>query len=82
MNVLLNPQLEKFVADEVKSGHFTSAEEVVEAGLARLMLDHGSEDFDAELTATIEEAEDQLDRGEGMALDDAFGRLRKKHFGV
>jgi len=82
MKVLLNPQLEKFVADEVKSGHFSYAEEVIEAGLARLMLDPGSDDCDMELAAAIEQAEDQLDRGEGMTLDDAFSRLRKKPFGV
>ncbi len=79
MNVRLRPDLQKFIDDEVKSGKFASADEVIEAALARLMLDPASGDADAETLAAIDEAEAQIDRGEGVSLDDAFARLRKKH---
>jgi putative addiction module CopG family antidote len=80
MNVRLKPELQKFIDDEVKSGNFASADEVIEAGLARLMLDPAPNDSDPGTLAAIDEAEAQLDRGEGLPLDEAFARLRKKHF--
>ena len=39
MTVSLSPELRKYVEEQVRAGRFASAEEVVEAGLARLMLD-------------------------------------------
>ncbi|MGA2868276.1 MAG: type II toxin-antitoxin system ParD family antitoxin, partial [Verrucomicrobiota bacterium] len=36
MNVSLTPELEKFVAKEVRSGLYQTASEVVRAGLRRL----------------------------------------------
>lgn len=85
MNVPLTPALAKFIEDQVRAGRFTSPAEVVEAGLARLMLDPdpsvaGAEDeLDDETLAALDEADAQFDRGEGIPLDDAFARLRTKH---
>ena len=81
MQVQLKPELRKFIEDQVTAGHFASADEVVEAALARLMLDPAPNDLDAETLAAIEEADAQFDRGEGIPLDDAFNRLREKHLG-
>jgi len=81
MEVRLSPQLRKFIEDEVTAGNFASADEVVEAALARLMLDPAPDAEDAQTLAAIDEAEAQIDRGEGIPLDEAFGRLREKHFG-
>ena len=77
----LRPELRKFIEDEVTAGNFGSADEVVEAALARLMLDPAPEAEDAETLAAIDEAEAQIDRGEGIPLDEAFRRLREKHLG-
>ncbi len=78
MNIqLTKPALAKFVDDEVRSGHFSSAAEVIEAGLARLMLDPEPQDLDAETLAAIERAEAQFDRGEGIPVEEAFERLRR-----
>jgi hypothetical protein len=55
---------------------------VVEAALARLMLDPSPDAPDDETLAAIDEAEAQLDRGEGIPLDEAFERLRKRHDGA
>jgi putative addiction module CopG family antidote len=83
MTVPLPPTLQKFVEDQVRAGRFTSPEEVVEAGLARLMLDPApggtEEELDDELLAALDEADAQIDRGEGIPLDQAFARLRAKH---
>jgi putative addiction module CopG family antidote len=81
MNISLNPELQKFIEEKVKAGEFQSAAQVVEAGLARLMLDPPSDELDEETLASIGRAEAQLDRGEGIPLKEAFDRLRKKHLG-
>lgn len=75
MNISLPSELEKFVRHKIDSGEFTSPEEVVAAGLARLMED----ELDDDTLAAIEESEAQLDRGEEIPLDDAFDQLRKKY---
>jgi Arc/MetJ-type ribon-helix-helix transcriptional regulator len=81
MDVPLKPELQKFVEEEVRSGHFSSPVEVIEAGLARLMLDPAPEELDAETLTAIEAADAQIDRGEGIPLEEAFDRLRRKYFG-
>ena len=45
------------------------------------MLDPPADELDAETLAAIEAADAQIDRGEGIPLDEAFQRLRRKHFG-
>ena len=81
MNLPLKPELERFVDDEVRSGHYSSAAAVIEAGLARLMLDPPPDEIDADTLAAIEEARVQCDRGEGIELNEACDQLRRKHFG-
>jgi Arc/MetJ-type ribon-helix-helix transcriptional regulator len=81
MNITLSPELQKFVEERVKAGEFQSPAQVIEAGLARLMLDPPPDELDEDTLAAIERAEAQLDRGEGIPLKEAFDRLRKKHLG-
>ena len=78
MQILLEqPDLERFVADQVKAGNYPSPEAVVEAAVADLR-DNLSGELDDETVAAINEAEDQADRGEGMDLD-AFRVHMSKH---
>ncbi len=79
MDLSLRPELERFVDQQVRSGQYSSAAAVVEAGLARLMLDPPPDDVDADTLAAIEEARAQCDRGEGIPLDEACAELRRKH---
>lgn len=79
MNVSLTPEFETFVDDKLKSGTFSSASEVVRAGL-RLLQEH-----DAEHTARLEAlrrdvrlGRAQLEHGEGIPGAEVFQRLRKK----
>lgn len=81
--VLKNPELEKFIRDHLKAGHFPSPEAAIEAAIEQMMLDQQSwDDLDPETRAAIERGEAQAERGEGMPLDEAFARLRQKHLGT
>ena len=81
MDVRLPPELEHFVEEEVRAGNFASRDEVIEAAVARLMLDPQQRGLDRDTLDAIEEADAQIDRGEGIPLDEAFERLRSKHLG-
>jgi len=63
MDLELRPELQKFVEEKVRAGEYSSTREVVEAALARLMLDPQPE-IDDETLAAIEEGEAQANRGE------------------
>jgi len=81
MNVVLTPELERFVQDQVQSGRFASPEEVLEAGLARLMLDPAPDELDEEDLAAIQESEEQIARGEVIDWKEASAMLRRKYLG-
>ncbi len=81
MNVSLTPELEKFVEGEVQSGLYQTASEVIRAGLRRLKEDkmlpvvpRTIEELEASLLTSL----DRLDRGEGVAGEEVFRRLRRK----
>ena len=71
MNVSLTPELEKYVADKVASGRYTSASEVVREALRLREREEKSrkeqlEEFNRELQARI----DSLDRGEYVTAEE------------
>jgi antitoxin ParD1/3/4 len=83
MNISLTPELAKFVEKEVESGLYQTASEVVRAGLRRLKEDKAVrlpqapktlEELETQLLQSI----DRLDRGEGVAGEEVFRRLRKR----
>jgi antitoxin ParD1/3/4 len=79
MNVSLTPALEKFVADKVESGRYTSASEVVREAL-RLLEEHERsravqlEEFNRELQRRI----DSADRGSRVTAEESLRRIREK----
>jgi Arc/MetJ-type ribon-helix-helix transcriptional regulator len=77
-----NPELEKFIDDEVRAGHFPSPDAAIEAAVERMMLDHQSDeivdDIDDETAAKINRAQAQFDRGEGIDFDQFAAEMRKK----
>ncbi len=79
MNVSLTPELDKFVADKVASGRYTSASEVVREAL-RLLDEYERsravrlEEFNRELKKRL----DSLDRGEFVTAEESFRRIREK----
>jgi len=62
---LINPELEKFVREQVKFGAFPSPEALLEEAVLRLMEDTSSP-LSAEETADLMEANAEIDRGEGV----------------
>jgi antitoxin ParD1/3/4 len=62
MNVLLKPELEKFIADKVKAGQYPNVDAIVNQALEVL------EEFDPEhetyLRKELQRGLEQLDRGE------------------
>jgi antitoxin ParD1/3/4 len=79
MNVSLTPELEKYVADKVATGRYTSASEVVREALRLLEREEKSREeqiaeFNRELDARIASA----DRGEYVTADESLRRIREK----
>lgn len=76
MNISLTPEVEKFITDQVESGQYPTASEVVRAAL-RLLEEQGRSreerlaDFQRELDRRIAAA----DRGEKMSGEESFQRI-------
>jgi antitoxin ParD1/3/4 len=82
MNVSITPELEKFIQQEVKTGLYQSASEVIRAALRRLKADKekGKPPFvvssRAELEEKLLEGISELDRGEGLPVERVFAELK------
>ena len=79
MNVSLTPELEKFVANKVDSGRYTSASEVVREALR--LLEQKDRDRDVQLAAFNRELAQRLaalDRGEHVGPDEIRMRIEQK----
>jgi antitoxin ParD1/3/4 len=79
MNVSLTPELDKFIADKVASGRYTSASEVVREALRLLEREEKSREeqiaeFNRELRRRIEAS----DRGEYVTAEESFRRIQAK----
>jgi antitoxin ParD1/3/4 len=82
MNISITPELEKFVQQEVKTGLYQSASEVIRAALRRLKEDKEKRkprfvvSSKAELEEKLLEGISELDRGEGLAGEQVFAELK------
>jgi Arc/MetJ-type ribon-helix-helix transcriptional regulator len=73
MNLTLSRQAEERIAEQVRSGRFPTPEAVVEAAIAGLterpseapLVEH---ELNADDVLALNEAEDEIDRGEGIDL--------------
>lgn len=81
MNVTLRPELEKYIEEQLRAGRFDSADELLEAGIARLMLDPPVDALDADDLRAIEESEAQIERGEVLDWNQVSNELRRKYLG-
>lgn len=68
MDVSVTPQIDDFVKQQVESGAYRSASEVVGAGL-RLLIEQDRRNRLKELRAKVTVGLEQADRGEVAALD-------------
>jgi len=65
MNVLLKPKLEEFIAEKVKAGQYTDANDVVNEALEVLWeQEQFTPEHEADLRREVRRGLDQLDRGE------------------
>jgi antitoxin ParD1/3/4 len=83
MNISMTPELEKFVQNEVKTGLYQSASEVIRAGLRRLKEDKaGNPRFVvssvSELEEKLQEGITELDRGGGIPGAQVFAKLKAR----
>ena len=77
---ITQPDLEKFIADQLKCGRFNSADELVEAALHRMMVqDSQLEAFDDETIAAILGSDAQFERGEGRDFREVLDELRRRY---
>jgi antitoxin ParD1/3/4 len=79
MNVSLTPELDKFVADKVASGRYTSASEVVREAL-RLLEQHEKSRAEqlAEFNRELQRRINAADRGETVTADQAREHFRRR----
>lgn len=70
-NINLTDALDRFVAEQVASGQFQNASEVVRAGLRALKADQAAHAAKlAALNKAVQEGWDSFDRGDGIVVDD------------
>jgi Arc/MetJ-type ribon-helix-helix transcriptional regulator len=74
-----NPDLEKFIAEQVEAGNYSSPESAFEAAVEQMMHEH----IDVSLTdADLEEirqSDAEIDRGEFVEFDSFAAEMRKKY---
>jgi Arc/MetJ-type ribon-helix-helix transcriptional regulator len=76
---LTRPELERFIAQQVEAGHFPSAQAAIEAAVEQMMLAGDEFDLSDEDVEAINEAEEQIDRGETVDFDTFAAEMRKRH---
>ena len=77
----MRPDLRKFVEDQVREGKFSSASQVIEAGVERLMHEEQEIQIDDDMWAAIQESEGQIARGEDRDFKEVAAELRKEFLG-
>ena len=78
MTYSLKPELQKFVEQQIKTGHYSSPDEVVADALTRLM-DELPGELDEQTLAAIDESEDEIEQGKYHDWKDVSARLRSKY---
>jgi Arc/MetJ-type ribon-helix-helix transcriptional regulator len=79
MKLELQPNLKRFVDEQVKAGYFPTPEAVVQASLSRMMDERDEITLTAEDLAAIKRSDEQIERGEYVEFDEFAARMRKKY---
>ena len=77
MIINLNYQLENLVQKQIKSGKYTTANDVIEEALNLLKKRNQYDDWVEEIRHKIDIADEQLNRGEGIDGETAISELRE-----
>jgi Arc/MetJ-type ribon-helix-helix transcriptional regulator len=83
MSISLTPETQRLIEERMKQEGYATPDELVRVALQTLDQVQGEdlEQLDPDTQAAIEEAEAQYQRGEGIPLDEAMMRLKRKHLG-
>ena len=76
MTLTLSPETQRMVEEKLKDGTFSSFDGIVHAGLSASNQLH-SERLDEETLDAIDEAEDQIERGQVHDLKDVKDQIRQ-----
>ncbi len=78
MDVVLDPETEKLVQEELQSGRFKNPAALIGAALKHFLIarEFGEEYTRQEIEEKIARGISQLDRGEGVDGDEFFEKLR------
>jgi Arc/MetJ-type ribon-helix-helix transcriptional regulator len=80
MNLALSPHVEKIIADHIKSGRFTSPEDVITAAISSLDQSTTFGDFaPGELNELLAEGEADIQNGDVLGIDEVFNELRRRN---
>jgi Arc/MetJ-type ribon-helix-helix transcriptional regulator len=77
MQFILKPEAKQFVEDQIKAGHFQTADDVVNEAVSRMMIENELE-LDEDTVAAIQRADEQLARGEWIDFDTFAAEMRAK----
>jgi putative addiction module CopG family antidote len=81
MTVTLKPDLERFVAEQVSAGRYASPAEVLEAAVARLMLDPPGDELEEQDRRDIERGLNQMRSGQVVDWKSHSAPLRRHYLG-
>lgn len=79
MSIILKPEQEKFIQEQVARGRFKSADEVLTQAFR--LLEAQYQDYEAwieDMRQQVDEAAAELDRGEGIPLETVMEQLQDK----
>jgi Arc/MetJ-type ribon-helix-helix transcriptional regulator len=79
MNIVLQPDLERYVEAQANTGRFASAVQVVEHALSRLMTEDAGEQIDDETHAALLRSLQQSLRGKGIPVAEARRQFQIKN---
>lgn len=79
MNLSLNPEMQRYVEEKVRSGEYASPEQVLEAGLVALKQQDSFGDFaPGELDELLAEGERSIEREGTIPASEVFEQMRRR----
>ena len=78
MNLLLKPEHQKLIEEQLSTGRYANPDEIIAEALELLNKRDQYQEWSEEIGRKIDIAAQQLDRGEGIDGESAIALLRKK----
>ena len=78
MNLLLKPEHQKLIEDQLRTGRYANPDEIIAEALELLNKRDQYQEWSEEIGRKIDIAAQQLDRSEGIDGESAIALLRKK----